>query len=351
MATYYSNTNTGYRLRLDVTQTSQNVGANTSAISYALYLESTTANFGAWGHTRSLSIDGAQVYSVNNQINIARNSTLTLATGTRTIAHNSDGTKSISLVASFDANTRSAWVVSSALTINTSMALTTIPRASQPSLNVSTQALGSAITISTNRASDSFTHTLTYSFGNQSGTIATGVATSQGWTLPVGLASAIPNTTSGWGTITCTTYNGGTLIGSKSVSFTATVPNNATFQPTATISSIIQGTTLPSGITVFVQNQSTAKVTSSGTGKYSSTIQAYSVAVPGVGTYYGSDITSGTLRNSGVVGITVTVTDSRGLQGSTYQEITVVAYSPPLISTFNASRSESTPANIAVSNL
>lgn len=128
MPTYYSNTNNGYRLRLEVTQVSQSIANNTSNISYALYLEATYANFGTWGHTRSLSVDGTSVYSVSNQISIAKNSSLLLHSGTRTISHNSNGTKSIALVASFDANTRAAWVVSSALTINTSMTLTTIPR-------------------------------------------------------------------------------------------------------------------------------------------------------------------------------------------------------------------------------
>lgn len=349
MATYYSTRDSrGYRLELDVVAGTQSIPNNTTIVSYTLYMSTGNIAFADSDVNWSINIDGktasgkwtpTTATAYNSRIAIPSGS------GTFTITHTADGTKTISISASSTTSRASSWSPL-AQSLSGSMVLTTIPRASQPSLNVSTQALGSAIIISTNRASTSFTHTLTYAFGNQSGTIATGVATSQSWTLPIGLASAIPNAPSGTGTITCTTYNGTSLIGSKSVSFTATVPNNSTFQPTATISSIVQGTTLPSGITVFVQNQSKAKVTSTGTGKYSATISTYSVSVAGIGTYTGSVITSATLQNSGSVRVTLTVTDSRGLKGSTYQDIDVVAYSPPQLPTFNASRSESTPSDI-----
>lgn len=330
----------GLSLRIDWSAT-QSISNNTSTITanaYVVIASGWSIQIGS--RTGVITIDGTNT-TITYNLGLKGAGTHHIGTASKTITHNADGTKSFAISGSarIEATiTGYGWIGTLYKGSNT-YTLDTIARASQPTLNVSTQALGSAITISTNRASTSFTHTLTYSFGNQSGTIATGVATSQGLTLPVGLASAIPNTTSGTGTITCTTYNGGTLIGSKSVSFTATVPNNATFQPTATISSIVQGTTLPSGITVFVQNQSTAKVTSTGTPKYSATIKTYSVSVANIGTYTGSVITSGVLRNGGSVRVTLTVTDSRGLKGSTYQDIIVEPYSPPKISTLNASRS------------
>lgn len=86
-----------------------------------------------------------------------------------------------------------------------SLALTTIPRASTPSVSGTT--IGSTMTITTNRASSSFTHTLTYSIGSYSGTIATGVGASTTWTIPATLANAIPNNTSGTLSISCTTYS------------------------------------------------------------------------------------------------------------------------------------------------
>lgn len=353
MASYSSNTGNQWTLIVDVTNVEVDTPNNRSKVAWSVKLKDVNRAIQALC-TYHLSINGTNVWvsasSGTTITDLTMDNTVTLASGTTGwISHNSDGSKSVAISAGIKSNVSTAvWSIPQ-LSISQTLPLTTIPRASQPTLNYSTRALGSAITIYTNRASSSFTHTLTYSFGNQSGTIATGVTTSQSWTLPASLASAIPNATSGTGTITCKTYNGQTLIGSKSVSFTATVPNNSTFQPTATISSIVEGNTLPSGVTVFVQNKSKAKVASTGTGKHSSTIENYSVSVAGIGTYTGSSITSAFLKNSGSVRVTLTVTDSRGLKGSTYKDITVVAYSPPKISTFNAQRSESTPSNIAIS--
>ena len=74
---------------------------------------------------------------------------------------------------------------------------------SSPSTSASSVALGSSVTINTNRLSSSATHTLTYTFGSASGTIATNVGASTGWTPPLSLASQIPSATSGYCTITC----------------------------------------------------------------------------------------------------------------------------------------------------
>ena len=55
---------------------------------------------------------------------------------------------------------------------------------SQPTTSASSVNLGSVVTICTNRQSIGTTHTLTYSFGSATGTIATNVGASLNWTLP-----------------------------------------------------------------------------------------------------------------------------------------------------------------------
>ena len=93
--------------------------------------------------------------------------------------------------------------------------------------------MGSATTISITRASSSFTHTLSYSFGSTSGTIATKTtSTSVSWTPALTLANQIPNALTGTCTITCETYNGSTKIGSKTCTLTLTVPSSV--KPTIT---------------------------------------------------------------------------------------------------------------------
>ena len=97
---------------------------------------------------------------------------------------------------------------------------------SQPTVSSSSVNLGSAVTIYTNRQSTATTHTLLYSFGSASGTIASNVGASVSWTPPLSLASQIPNATSGICTITCQSYNGGTLTGTRTCTVTLNVPSS-----------------------------------------------------------------------------------------------------------------------------
>ena len=107
----------------------------------------------------------------------------------------------------------------------------TIARASQPSCitfpnnTENVGAIGDTFTIHMNRKSESFTHTVRYSWYSRSGTIATGVTYNCSWTIPEIFASDIPNDKSGWGTIYADTYNGNTYIGTKSCRFTCSVTN------------------------------------------------------------------------------------------------------------------------------
>ena len=65
------------------------------------------------------------------------------------------------------------------------------------------------------KASQSFTHTITYRFGNLTGTIAekTTATMITNWTIPPEFYAQIPNAKSGEATLTCTTYNGSTTVG------------------------------------------------------------------------------------------------------------------------------------------
>lgn len=95
-----------------------------------------------------------------------------------------------------------------------SIPLSTIPRTS--SVTCTDGKIESSISININRASDIFTHNLRYTFGTLSGTIATGVTTSYGWTIPKSFYSQIPNSKTGQGTIYCDTYANNNLIGTSS---------------------------------------------------------------------------------------------------------------------------------------
>lgn len=202
-------------LRFGWWQNSQSIANNSSEIGWHLQLVTSGGSISSSASKSwNVTVNGSN-YSGTCTIGVGTNATKTLTNGTTTIYHNADGTKSFSFSFSlqFDINYSGVgWIGTKSG--SGSGTLSTIPRTSSVS---STNAnIGENITITINRASSSFTHTLSYSFGNLSGTIASKTSsTSVSWTLPSSFYAQIPNSRSGWGTITCDTYSGSTKIGSS----------------------------------------------------------------------------------------------------------------------------------------
>ena len=198
--------------------------------------------------------------------------------------------------------------------------------ATQPSLSVSTVEMGTSVTINTPAVNSAYRHTLRYAFGSASGTIATGIASSVSWAPPVSLANQIPSATAGSGTIYCDTYSGSTLLGTKSVSITLTVPGSVV--PSAgTLSAALAEDT--SGTGLYVKGMGKAKLTLSGaSGAYGSSITSYTITGGGWTAKNGA-LTTGTLASAGNITFTATVTDSRGRKASTTRTISVIDYTKP----------------------
>lgn len=254
------------------------------------------------------------------------------------IAGNTDGTKSVAIAANFTCYTAagnggSGWSVNSSQTVT----LHTIPRKSTISMPATT--MGSAGTITVTRASTSFTHTITYSFGDATGTICTkSSSTSVSWTPPTSLAAQIPNSTSSTCTLTCYTYNGSTLIGTSTTPVTLSVP--ASIKPTLTsITATRVDGTVPSSWGIYVQYKSKATLTINGAaGSVGSTITAYSITGTGVSST-ASSYTTGFLTTSGSLTFTGKVCDSRGRwSDEATVTINVVAYASPRFNSYSTQR-------------
>lgn len=322
-------------VELIVTQKSQSIDGNYSVLEWSLILH----------RPSNVSSSASKSYNVKiNNVTVASGTTTlggsgdkTIASGTSTVYHNADGTKT-EVPFSFYMDIGITWSGSSTGNASGSgiMNLTTIPRATTPTLSDGNIEMGSAVTINTPRASGSFTHILKYTFGNASGTIAIGVGTSYAWTIPLSLANQIPNAASGVGTITCETYNGTTLIGTKTVQFTATVPDSMV--PSVSIST--------SGVDLYqsqyVQGKSKVKVTLNESGSYGSTIKSRTTTIKSgnntISASTTSPFTSGVLNFSGTITIITTITDSRGRTASATKTISVVAYSSARVVSFSAYR-------------
>lgn len=345
--------NTYVHIDLIVNEAGTSVENNTSTVYWKLigYLGSGASSSHWYSnsyHSINVSINGSTVYSLPNTrqkaisigTNTSASSPVTIASGTTTVPHNADGSKTCacSFSMAYRYNAAFTWKGSG------NVGLTTIARASQPSCitypnttqNVGN--LGNTITIHMNSNSSSFRHTVRYAWYNKSGTIATNVQYNCQWKIPLDFANNIPSATSGWGTIYVDTYNGSKLIGTKSVTFTAAVPSSMV----PSISSIT--CTDPKGYLSkyggYVQNKSTLKVVVSASGSYSSTIKSYKIVANGV-TYTANSPTTGVLITSGTNTITVTVTDSRGRTASKTATISVLAYTSPTISYLTAGRCNS----------
>ncbi len=322
-----------YKLRVDWSQ-SKNVSANTSTVTCKLYLVNDWSLNISGRSDNTCTIDGsAQTFSSPA---ISSTGTHLLGTVSRAVNHASDGSKSLAISAVFQIRATLSGTYYGTITASANITLDSIPRAS--SVSAGNMTMGTAGKINISRASSSFTHTLTYSFGNTSGTIATKTtATSVSWTPSLSLANQIPNATSGTCTITCTTYNGNTNIGSKTCTLSLSVP--ASVKPTilSLTASRIDGE-VPSAWGIYVQTKSKVKLTVNGAaGSYGSTIKSYSITGGG---YSGSasTLTTGFLNNSGTITFKATVTDSRGrVSAEASVSITVTAYSPPY---FNSSLSQ-----------
>lgn len=336
-----TNTSFGY-VRLSWSQSSQNVTNNTTTISYTLSIYRSSSISSSVAKSYSVKINGVTVAS--GTTSIGGSGTKTIKTGTTTIAHNSDGTKTFSYSFSqqIDITWSGSWI--GTVTGSGSGTLNTIPRATTPSISPGNVTLGQTLTITLNRASSAFTHTLSYAFGGTSGIIASNVGTSYPWTVPLTLANQIPNATSGTGQITCKTYNGTTLIGTKTIAFTATVPTSVVpVINSVTVSETVTTPNIATKFGAYVQNKSRPKVVTAAAGAYGSTIKSYRIYIrdpPGntLATYTAADVTINPIPISGTVKVAVSVTDSRGRIASTVKDITVLAYQNPVISAFSAYR-------------
>ena len=323
-----------YVLRVDWTQT-KNVSANTSTITAKAYLVNDWSLSINARSDNKVTIDGtAQTYASPA---ISSTGTHLLGTVTQTVSHASDGSKSLDMSAVFYIRATLSGTYYESITASANITLDSIARAS--TVSASNVAMGSATTIAISRASSSFTHTLTYTFGNTTGTIATKTtAISVSWTPSLTLANQIPKAVTGTCTITCTTYNGNTSIGSKTCTLTLTVPSSVKPTITSLTAARVDGA-VPSTWGIYVQTKSKATLTINGAaGSYGSTISSYSITGGGY-TSTASSLTTGFLNTSGTVTFTATVTDSRGrVSAAATVSISVVAYSPPSFASYLSQR-------------
>lgn len=250
------------------------------------------------------------------------------------VQHNNDGTASVSFSVSLNFNITSGSEYFGSVGGTSSASLTRIPRVSK--LNAPSVDLGSTMTIGITRAVSTFTDTITYVCGTASGTIATKTnATSINWIPTVQFAAQAPSANYVTITLSVTTYNGNTVIGTESTN----VRCNITDVVSPSINSMQIVDTSPNGhlsrFGQYIQGQSTINVNITYAGVQGSSVQEVTVkcgdavkTVPVSGSSASIPMTVGGVGN---VAVTATITDTRGATASRSTTIYVAKYDRPTV--------------------
>lgn len=316
-------------ISLEVTAKSSDITNNRTQVQYTLKIERPYAISSSASKNYSVKI-GAK--TITGTTVIGGTGTKTIATGTTYVDHNADGTKIVNCSFSIAVEITWSGVYNGTISESGNMTLPTIPRGTVPTVPTSAT-LGDAIQITLPRHSSTFTHTVKYSIGSASGTIAENAGVSANWSIPVSLANQITEGTSGKCKITVTTYSIDDLVGTETAYITLKVPTSIV----PSITGVTARESALTGFTRYIQYKSKIGVTVTAKGAYGSTIKSVVSKLDGI-IYNGATFTTDLLQFSGNKNLTTTVTDSRGRTQTVNTSITVVPYTIPKINTFEVYR-------------
>ena len=337
-------------LNLYVEQVSQDVTNNSSRVSWRATVDRDGA-YRTWtyGNISNLSVwlNGSSVHSSHPDYDTSGEE-VTLASGEVTVPHNSDGTKTMSVWASFDPNNG----VHGNITISTNYTLDSIPRSTQISSFEGNRNLGSLHTVIFNRKVNSFTHQVWYRvFGSDWIDLGKNHTTSVSFTPSLDLARYLPKSSSGTMDICIRTYNGTTQIGSDFYSngWKFNIPDSV--RPTFSGISLVDTTSAVRQILTgnnFLQIMSNIQVNfNNASGAYGSTIQAFHAELVGKNQAVNENGGKlGMMNFNGSATVRAWVTDTRGKQSNVQDvPINVIEYYGPSIN-FSVQRTRQNPAII-----
>ena len=316
----------------------QSQDGNYSDVTATLYYSRSNSGYttsGTW--SGGITIDG-QWTAGSRHIEVSYQSGTLAMSATVRVYHDADGSRSVTISAAgyISGTTLSSTDISQTVTLDQ------IARASVPTTNKSSIAMGEEIIIYTNRKNTAFCHTARYTFAGQAGDIADFDAeTAWNWYSLVpqkSLANRIPNAASGTCTVYIKTWSDGNLtqqIGEEqSVSFTLTVPADA--KPVVSsgwaAAAADNSGGKASALSGFISGFSRAQVTFSAAKiapQYGASIQSYKITCGGVSTDaapYKTDVLSGSSAS-----ITCRVTDSRGLYAEETLPVSLYGYAAPVL--------------------
>lgn len=322
-----NNGTSGVSIKLYVAyKSTQNVSKNQSTVYCGMYftISNSDYNIGRWGDnsgsyvgTTKLTFDGTVPANTTGTYWLVENKSFT-------VNHNADGTGSTKIYWKWGVN--STWGQMVTPSGSFTYTLPTIPRAS--SITATNANIESATTITINRASSSFTHTLQYKIGTQTSytnIVSKTTATSYKWTIPTAAYDYVSSTGKTVSiSINCITYNGSTKIGEAAKTITATCSSSKcapTLSPTVVDAGKIS-TVLTGDVNKVIKYYNNISYKIGATAKNGATIKSQKITCGNKS----ATAASGNISYAESNKFTITATDSRGFSSSTTITKTLVDY-------------------------
>lgn len=309
----------------------QDLNGNKSIISWKLASDGNQYYTYQTGNVK-LIINGETVLAISSSFNMQGGGYWS-RTGTLEIPHNADGSKSFTISIS-----AGIWYyTSSNCTGSGTFTLDTIPRAS--SASVPNFTMGTAGTISINRANANFTHTLSVKLGGNTYQIASGVSTSYKWTPALSeWGQRVPNATSVSCTMILDTYNGSTKVGTAEYGFTLYVPTSAVPTISSLSVSVVNDNATVKGWGIAVKGYSKLQWSAAASGASGSSLKGWAFTAGGL-TGSAASGTTGIIQTAGSITPSIKVTDSRDRTATkTASAVTVYDYAAPNVTNAAAYR-------------
>jgi len=332
-------TSSGYaKLAMEVTETSYSIENNDSPVEYNLWLERGSTwvfdlNNESWAEAY---INDQTVIGKYVSFDLRNTERVLLGSGTLTIPHNEDGSKTIT----FSARILNVADQGDINWFSGTLGLTNIPRASDIG-TVSATELGQPVTISINKKVNEFSHQVWWQV-NDSGWIDLGKGhdTNVQFTIPVDYANRITDSDTGSLDVCVRTFNDSNQIGKDEYKRGLNIKVPTSIVPTLNTLKIVErnakiAESIPIGN--YIKDKSIMRVTSEGaSGTYGSKIVSTEISVDNL--VVRSDTGDFPANKAGTLNVTAKVTDSRGRTATKSTTVRVLDYYSPRIMAFLANR-------------
>ena len=333
----------------------QDETANSTTITWDILAGGTFGGYVSVNEIRA-TIDGVQVFYRDSSEHTDCYQGTHLASGSTVVYHNENGAKTVTI--SIEAGIYN-WSINK--TGNKTFTLNTIQRSSDVTCPTSVM-LGDPCEISWMPTSTAFYYKLKFSIGNW--TYTTGAihpnqtieyAYSE-YSIPLDVATQIPNSTSGIMTVALYAYSNSactTQIGAASTStFTITIPPSVVPSIKSASASIVNSNSIIDAWGIAVAGYTKVKLEASAEGIYGSTITKFTINGGYATTRTGTNLsyTGGTITYSGNKTFTICAVDSRGRSSEAFttDAITFYSYYKPNIAAFHVERCASDRSKVIV---